>query len=64
MMFEYDLTSLEAHDEDIRLVERDRIIKLLEDERLLCSSEKYCWTSVEYKCECERTRALIKGEQK
>jgi hypothetical protein len=32
VMFEFDLASLEAHDEDIRLAERERIIKLLESQ--------------------------------
>lgn len=39
------------------------IIKLLEEQRVLCSDEKCCWLATEYSCDCEKTIALIKGEK-
>jgi hypothetical protein len=44
-MFEFDLPSLEAHDDDIRMEERERIIALLEarhKDLSACHSDDEC----------------------
>jgi hypothetical protein len=41
----------------------ERIIKLLEDKRYLCSTEKACWENLDSGCECPELIALIKGEK-
>jgi len=45
-------------------VERERIIKLLEDERLLCTPTMPCELAYRYSCDCPSLIALIKGENK
>ena len=46
-----------------RSQERERIIKLLEGKRFLCSDKECCWLATEYACDCKEVIALIKGEK-
>ena len=41
--------------------ESERIIKLLEGKRFLCSDKGCCWLATEYACDCKEVIALIKG---
>ena len=41
-------------------LERERIIKLLEGKRFLCSDKECCWLATEYACDCKEVIALIK----
>ena len=40
--------------------EGERIIKLLEGRRFLCSDKECCWLATEYACDCKEVIALIK----
>lgn len=53
----------EDWEERVRKGETERIIKLLEEQRVLCSDEKCCWLATEYSCDCEKTIALLQGEK-
>ncbi len=44
-------------------MENERIIKLLESKRSLCSDKECCWLATEYACDCKEVIALIKGEK-
>lgn len=46
-----------------RSQERERIIKLLQKERVLCSEIETCWLATEYSCDCIKAIALIKEEK-
>ena len=43
-------------------MEQKRIIKLLEDNRYLCSTEKACWANLDSGCECPQLIASIRKE--
>ena len=43
--------------------EKQRIIKLLEDERFICVNDRDCWLSIDGGCDCKNLIALIKGEK-
>ena len=43
--------------------EKQRIIKLLEDERFICVNDRDCWLSIDDVCDCKNLIALIKGEK-
>ena len=68
-----ELAEVEGEAFDRYLLERDakvakateqRIIKVLEEQRVVCSDEKCCWLATEYSCDCGNTIARIKGENK
>lgn len=51
----------------VRLItqaEQDRIIKLLQDERTLCTPHQPCELASHYACDCTGLIALIKGDNK
>lgn len=52
---------LEQHDAEVAKATEERIIKLLQAQRVLCSDKECCWLATEYKCHCEEVIALIKG---
>ena len=49
--------------EEAAQLERERIIKILEGKRFLCSDKECCWLATEYACHCKEVIALIKGEK-
>jgi hypothetical protein len=54
----------EFYREQGRKQEQERIIKLLEDKRYLCSTEKACWENLDSGCEYPELIALIKDENR
>ena len=44
-------------------IAEERIIKLLEGKRFLCSDKECCWLATEYACDCKEVIALIKGKK-